>query len=275
MWLAQRSRITYAFVLLVVLSAGCRSTASSPTQEIIVDEALGQVFAGQDACFVLYDAGQQRTTYYNRERCGERFLPASTFKILNSLIALESGVIADENEVIPWDGTPYAVTAWNRDQTLRTAIRDSVVWAYQELARRVGAERMQDYVQAAGYGNADISGNIDSFWLDGALRISADEQIDFLQRLYTDELPFSQRNLDIVKDILILEQTDSYTLRGKTGSVQRAATHTGWFIGYLESGGDVYFFATNFDHENPNGLTAGETAKRITRQILVEMGLLP
>lgn len=278
------------FILLAVLFCGCAetSTVSTPnpttdaptptvatdTPESEINADLSQYFEGFNGAFVLYELNRDQYTRYNPERCAERFLPASTFKILNSLIALETGIIPDEETVIEWDGAEYEIESWNQDHTLRTAIRDSVVWYYQELARRIGSERMQHYVEAAGYGNQDISGNIDSFWLDGGLRISANEQIEFLQRFYQDELPFSARSMGIVKDILVLEETDTYRLSGKTGSTQRVPLHTGWFVGYLETGGDVYFFATNIESTDPDGIANGETARRINRGILEGLGLL-
>jgi len=224
---------------------------------------------------VLYDLNGNRYIRYNPERCAERFLPASTFKIINSLIGLESGVIPDENYVIKWDGTPYDdIPSWNQDHTLKTAIQNSVVWYYQELARRVGKEKMQHYVDLVHYGNQDISGQIDTFWLEGGLRISTDEQVEFLKRLYQGDLPFSQRSLNIVKEILVLEKTASYQLSGKTGSVQRLTPHEGWFMGYLETSGNVYFFAANFESSSPDGFANGDTARKMSRNILQGLGLL-
>jgi beta-lactamase class D len=236
---------------------------------------LGKFFQGNTGAFVLYDLRQNRLIRYAPARCASRFIPASTFKVLNALIGLESGVIPDENYVIPWDGTPYPIPAWNQDNTLKTAVQDSVVWYFQELARRVGQAKMQAYVNAAHYGNQDISGQLDSFWLDGALRISADEQVEFLKRFYQGTLPFSKRSLDIVRSILVLEQTGAYTLSGKTGSAQRVTPHVGWFVGYLETSGNVYFFATNYESPGPDGLENGDTARAITRSILQSLGLLP
>ena len=193
---------------------------------------------------------------------------------MNSLIGLETGVIPDENYVIKWDGTKYDIPSWNQDHTLKTAIQNSVVWYYQELARRVGKEKMQHYVDAANYGNQDLSGQIDTFWLEGGLRISADEQVGFLKRLYQGQLPFSVRSMNIVKGILVLEKTEAYQLSGKTGSAQRIMPHESWFVGYLETKGNVYFFATNFESSSSDGLANGETARQINRNILQDLGLL-
>jgi beta-lactamase class D len=288
MHLPRRIRFIISMILIGIFLNGCTGTesvsVSPPNQPISttvttnelpdVDSELEKYFEGYNAAFVLYDSNNDQYTRFNPERCAERFLPASTFKIMNSLVGLETGVIPDENYVIQWDGTQYNITSWNQDHTLKTAIQNSVVWYYQELARRVGEEKMQSYVASANYGNENISGQIDTFWLDGELRISANEQVDFLRRLYQDELPFSARSTDIVKEILILEKTDSYQLNGKTGSAQRVLPHQGWFVGYLETSENVYFFATNFESVDPDGIANGEIAKRISRSILQELGLL-
>jgi beta-lactamase class D len=230
-------------------------------------------FQGFTGAFVLYDQYSERYIRYQPERCSEQLLPASTFKIMNSLIGLETGVISDENHVIPWDGTKHDIPAWNQDHTLKTAIQDSVVWYYQELARRVGSERMQFYMDAAGYGNRDITGPVDVFWLNGTLRISADEQVEFLKRLYQGDLPFSERSMKIVKEILVLEKTETYQLSGKTGSGQMKAIYTGWFVGYIEEDTKVYFFATNIQGTSSD--VKGLKAKEITLNILQELALLP
>ncbi len=241
----------------------------------MVKPELEKYFQGFKGCFVLYDRNLDQSIRYNPNRCAERFIPASTFKIMNSLIGLETGVIPDENYVIKWDGTHYDVPSWNQDSTLKTAIQNSVVWYYQELARRVGYEKMQYYVDAAHYGNQNISGQIDTFWLEGGLRISADEQVEFLKRLYQGNLPFSQRSINIVKDILVMEKNGSYQLSGKTGSVQRIPPPESWFVGYLETNGDVYYFATNYESSSSDGLASGDTAKQISLDVLRGLGYLP
>ncbi len=271
--------------LLAVLLIGCAAAAPTPDRPAAppptattaatseIKPELGKYFEGLSGTFVLYDLTRNHILRYNPERSAQRFLPASTFKILNSLISLDTGVVPDENTVIKWNGTVYDVPEWNRDHTLRSAIKDSVVWYYQELARRVGAERMRRWVEAANYGNRDISGSIDSFWLDGALRISADEQVEFLKRLYQNDLPFSQRALNIVKDILILDANSVSQLSGKTGTALRVKPSINWFVGYVQHAGNVYFFATNL--ELPEGVSDNTRAKQITLRILRDMELIP
>ncbi len=264
----------YFQILLIILvsTSACIRTAVEPTSEIRSD--LGTFFHGRDSAFVLFDQKANHYIRYNPERCAEGFLPASTFKIMNAMIGLETGVIPDENYVIQWDGTHYQVPEWNRDHTLKSAVQYSVVWYFQELARRVGKENIQHYVDAVGYGNKDISGNLDSFWLDGSLRISADQQVEFLKRLYTGKLPFSERSMTIVKDLIIQEKTDTYTLRGKTGSVVRVDKYQGWFVGWLETKDNVYFFATNLETSNPDGFANGIEAQKISVSILKYLKLI-
>ena len=210
--------------------------------------------AKSEGCFVLYDLKRDRYIRYNSNRCKKRFIPASTFKIFNSLVALETKVIADENTVIAWDGVERSFPVWNQDQNMRTAFTRSAVWFYQDLARRIGKERMTKYIQAAGYGNQDISEKIDSFWLDGNLRISPEEQIKFLVRLYKNDLPFSTSVMNTVKDIMVIERKDTYTLRGKTGWATNVngVKNIGWHVGYLERDNNVYFYALNFENQDPN-----------------------
>jgi beta-lactamase class D len=230
--------------------------------------------ANVEGSFLLYDLKRDAYEAWNVKRAETSYIPASTYKIFNSLVALETGVIKDENEVVKWDGVKREITEWNRDHTMRSAIKYSAVWFYQELARRVGVERMQRYIDLANYGNHDIRGGIDRFWLDGDLRITSRQQIETLVRLHRNELPFSRRSQEIVKDILINEKTDSYVLRAKTGLALGAASAesgVGWWVGYVERGDDVYFFATNI-----NIVRVEDRSARInvTKNILREMKIL-
>jgi beta-lactamase class D len=223
--------------------------------------------------FIFYDLKEDLYIRYNPKRCSKRFIPASTFKILNSLIGLETAVIPDQDYVLRWDGTQYPAPDWNRDHTLKSAIKYSVVWYYQELARRIGYEKMYYYVYKCNYGNKDISGGIDRFWLDGALRISQSEQIELLKKMYKYDLPFSKRNIDIVKDILLNEENGSYRLRAKTGSSFQDGRAIGWYVGYLEQNDNVYFFATNIESDESDQNFRNARIE-ITRQILQRFGLL-
>ena len=244
---------------------------------------LSAFFKGTNGAFVLYDMNNNRYVRYNVKRCRERFSPKSTFKIPNSLIGLETGVIRDAEFVIHWNREKYPPQAnwneepfvhWGKDQTLRSALKYSVLWYYRELALGVGSQQMKKYVRSFDYGNKNISGRVDNFWLNNVLKISADEQVEFLRAFYSGRLPVSKRSTEIVKDILVFEQTPTYKLSAKTGGGPiDEGIYIGWFVGYLEARGNVYFFATNIEGAS----FADVRVKRIelTTQILKALGFLP
>jgi len=244
---------------------------------------LSGFFKGIDGAFVVYDMKNDRYARYNKERCRKRFSPKSTFKIPNSLIGLETGVIRDAEFVIQWDREKYPPQAnwneepfvhWGKDQTLRSALKYSVLWYYRELALRVGEQQMRKIVTAFDYGNADTSDRVDNFWLNNVLKISADEQVEFLKAFYTGRLPVSKRSTEIVKDILVLEKTPTYQLSAKTGGGPiDEGIYIGWFVGYLESNGNVYFFATNI--EGASYVEIRDKRIELTKQILRALGYLP
>ncbi|MBV8858391.1 MAG: class D beta-lactamase [Acidobacteria bacterium] len=284
-----RLRATLLTALLLLAALGCVKTTGAgsaagtpPTQSRTTKTQpdLASYFKPFPAgAFVLYDLKRDRYLRYNEARCRERLSPFSTFKIPNSLIGLETGVISGPEHVIKWDRQKYPphdedtlpFKEWWQDQTLRTAIRHSVVWYYRELATAVGKPRMQEYVHKLRYGNEDVSGPIDGFWLADSLKISADEQVEFLKRFYKEELPVSKRSIKIVKEITTLEETPAYTLHGKTGGGPLAENRfLGWFVGYLETKDDTYFFATQI--EGPTYLSVRDERIALTKRILADLG---
>jgi beta-lactamase class D len=242
---------------------------------------LAPYFRDVKGTFVILDLRRGRTLRHDEARARERFPPFSTFKVPNSLIGLETGVIRDANFEIKWDPRKYPragetanFASWWQDQTLRTAMQRSAVWYYRELASRVGEERMGEYVRRFRYGNEDISGGLTRFWLGSSLKISADEQVEFLRRLVAGELPVSGRSAQIVRDIITLEATPAYKLSGKTGSGPLAEERfLGWLVGYLEAGGETYVFATQI--EGPNFASIRDERLRLTKQILAGLKLIP
>ncbi|MDQ3280528.1 MAG: penicillin-binding transpeptidase domain-containing protein [Acidobacteriota bacterium] len=244
---------------------------------------LAKIFGEHRGAFVMYDLKNDRYTRYDAQRCAQRFSPKSTFKIPNTLIGLESGVIRDANFVIPWDRVrnppqpnwnvePFV--HWPHDQTLRTAFKWSVVWYYQELARRVGRERMQQFLRRFHYGNETIGQDVDQFWLDGSLQISANEQIDFLRRFYARKLPLRRRTFTIACDVMLVESTPEYRLTAKTGGGSiREGVVIGWYVGFVERGGNVYFFATNV--EGPSYMSVRDLRIDVTKQALRALNVLP
>lgn len=211
----------------------------------------------------------------NPQRANQRFPPASSFKIPNALIGLDTGVIPDADHIIKWDGISHEREVNNRDHSLRSAIRYSVVWYFQELARRVGETHMQSSIDALDYGNRDISSGLTRFWLRGSIRISAQEQVAFLRKLHEDTLPVKPRATAIVKDCLILAQGPGWIYRGKTGTysgpVDGIESDLGWFVGWVERDGRAIIFAAN---DGTKGISGPLVRSKVERT-LVELGKLP
>lgn len=231
---------------------------------------LSKHYKGFDGCFVMLDLSKGERVVYNPAGCDERLSPCSTFKIPNTLIGVDCGVLSGPDHLFKWDGVKNKRELHNKDHTLRTAMRDSVVWYYQRVASEVGPERMQAALDRLSYGNRDMSSGLTVFWLEKSLKISANEQVEFLRKLSRNELPFSRRAQDIVRDILTLESTPTQTFRGKTGTggTENAAT-LGWFVGYLERGGDTYVFATNIRaKQDAMGFKAREICAAVLKDLI-------
>lgn len=229
----------FLLTLVVIGNFACTPKQSSETRN---DFKKYYDWYQVEGSFVLFDNKADKYIFYNEPQLREAFIPASTFKICNSLIGLETGVIEDENFVIPWDSIRRR-SGWDKDHTLETAFQTSAIWYYQELARRVGGRQMKYWLEKTGYGNADTSGGIDRFWLTGGLRISPGQQIDFLKKLHDNKLPFSRRTIDIVKKLMIVEDTAGYLMRAKTGWSSQDGKEIGWYVGYIETADNVYYFS--------------------------------
>lgn len=231
---------------------------------------IDSVFArrGYEGCFILLDETEGKFIIYNEKLCARRVSPASTFKIPNSLIGLETGVISGEDHLFKWDGKKRWLDAWNRDHTLASALKHSVVWYYQKIAREVGKKRMQAYLDSIDYGNRKIGGDVDKFWLDGSLKISPAEQVEFLQKMRNYELPFSKENVEIVKKIMLHKSTDDYVVRAKTGT--SLVDTANWFVGFVKKRCRTYFFALQCDFGEDNKLDENDYGEKIfmTREIL-------
>lgn len=224
--------------------------------------------------FVVYNIEADKYIVYNTSLTDSGFTPASTFKICNSLIGIETQVVSDQYVVLPWDSVEYQNPNWNKDTDLKTAFKNSTVWYYQELATRVGDSAMKLWLEELEYGNADISGGITQFWLDGGLRISPMQQVVFLTKLVKNELPLQQFTMDAVKDIMIYDKTGEYTIRGKTGWGFQEGKDIGWFVGFLETNGKTYVFANCVQAENPDSNKFAAARIDIVYQILMDLQLI-
>ena len=223
-----------------------------------------------EGTIVVFDgrAASGGTFAFHLERASTRFSPASTFKIPHALFALDAGIVRDEFQIIPWDGRKRSYEAWNRDQTLRSSMRHSVVWVYETFADAIGKDRERAYMEKIQYGNADTSGN-EPFWVEGDLRISAIEQIKFLRLLYENKLPFDVSAHRLVKDIMISEAGSDWILRAKTGW----SGTIGWWVGWVEKPDGPVFFALNID--TPNRMDDLPKREAITRRILSNIDAIP
>lgn len=211
----------------------------------------------------------QPALVFDRERAAKRLSPASTFKIPHTLFALDAGVVRDEFQVFKWDGVQRSFAGHNSDQDLRSAMRNSAIWVYQQFAKDIGAEKARNYLRRIDYGNADPSVEKGDYWVDGKLAISAHEQIVFLKRLHLNQLPFSVEHQRLVKDLMIVEAGRNWILRAKTGWEGRFA----WWVGWVEWPSGTVFFALNID--TPNRMDDLAKREKITREILVAMDALP
>ncbi len=202
--------------------------------------------------FVVYDVKADYLLMYNEARSHQLFYPASTFKIANSLIGLKTKVVHDEDEVFyHYDGySQFFLKEWEKDASLRSGIKVSHVPAFQELARRIGLQNMQQELNALDYGNREIGNNVENFWLNGPLKISAVQQAYFLSSLAQGSLPYPEDVQENVRSICELEQGDGWILYGKTGLSSAEDPQVGWFVGWVDKKGRLYSFALNMDMGN-------------------------
>ena len=257
-------------VLLAVLVLSGSEAHSLDWEE---NREVGELFRGAviNGTFVLHDATAHTYTGHDKARAEKRFVPVSTFKIPNALIGLTVGAVMSVDEVLPYGGQPHPIKAWEKDMGLREAIRVSNVPIYQELARRIGLERMRESVSSLEYGNKKIGASVDTFWLKGPLAISAIEQTQFLARLAQDALPFPVAHQASVREITQLGRGNNWVLHGKTGWANFPDSGIGWWVGWVQKDRRVYSFALNMDMKD-----ASDAGKRVDlgKACLKALGIL-
>lgn len=260
--------------LIAAATLPARAFAHVAPQRSEIRASLAKRFTddGTEGTFVGYKVEDYLVIASDTERSGEAKLPASTFKIANSLIALETGVVGDpDKDVFTWDGVKRWNEAWNKDHTLRSAIAVSAFPVYQEIARRIGPERMQTFVDLLDYGNRDIGGGIDQFWVSGNLRIDPVQQVDFVDRLRRGTLPVSKRSQDLVRDIMPITKVGDATIHAKTGLTDRDHGSLGWMVGWVEKGEQPTVFALNMDCPEQRHVADRMT---LTQACLTEIGAI-
>lgn len=244
----------------------------SPEKVSLVD--LSAHFGEYQGSFVLYDSEFDTWSIYDMDYATLRTSPDSTYKIYDALFGLEEEIITPKASLLTWDGTDYPFEAWNRNQDLYSAMESSVNWYFQKIDEQLGASTIQNYVEKIGYGNKSIHGNLSSFWMQSTLKISPVEQVELLTDLYNNSFGFHPENIDAVKDSICLF-SDDISFYGKTGTGRIDGEDVnGWFIGFVETGSNTYFFATNIQNNtNATGSNAAEITSSIFSSIFSDLNV--
>jgi beta-lactamase class D len=267
----------YIYLLLIV-SVSISACTRNNVQE---DPSLKQYFDRYqlDGCFGLWNNATNEYTLYNRGRYEDSlYSPASTFKIVNLLIGLETGAIESKRMKLKWDGVTRPIEVWNQDLTLDSAFRFSAVWYFQEVARRVGPQKMKVFIDSLQYGNRDISGPVDSFWLNNKLKIRPDEQLGLMKQVYFEKFSFFNKEwYPTLKQAMLMESTDKYKLYYKTGLTATEQQHPlGWVVGWIEIPGatpKVHFFVLNVEGKTP-GADIAVARLQLLKDLLKQASLI-
>lgn len=268
--MSYKSILGTACLFVVVLLQSCSVNKAD------INNNLKKYFDAKnvDGCFTMLNNQDGSVMVYNMKLDTMRFTPASTFKIPNSLIALETGVAPNDSLVIPWDGVKRWNADWNKNMNMRQAFKVSNVGYYQEIARRIGKDTMQLWLDSIGYGNKNTGNHVDSFWLNNNLKISPDEQLGLMKKLYFDQLPFRKSTMETVRSMMVQEENTLYKLSYKTGwGFDEEKNNIGWIVGWIEENRHVYFFVQLVKSPDPK-LDMINVRKGILQDILKELGFL-
>lgn len=262
----------YFLSLFLFLLIACDFQGNNSTQNLQFKDDIEEIFGKFDikGTILVYDA--KRNVYYsnNFELADQGRLPASTFKIVNSIVALETNVLKDENEVLKYHGEKRAFESWEKDMTVREAFQASCLPCFQEVAKHIGVKRMKSFLNKLQYNNMDVNaGTIDNFWIKGNSHISPLEQINFLERFYTKKLPILNSTYDKMIRIFEKEYAENYRYFGKTGWSDDQGINNGWYVGIVDRGPEVYYFALNVEPIDQNDLSKFLTAReQATQEVL-------
>ncbi len=264
--------VLFGFAPLLSIQAADQNRYYFNAQDSYIEYIdLSDIFKENRGSFVLFDTKKDSWHIYNKDYATTRISPASTFKIYSALFALESGIITPEHSMLSWNGQNYIYDLWNMDQTLESAMQNSVTWYFQTLDEQTGLSSIINYLHKTGYGNQTIEGALSFYWLNSSLKISPIEQVEMLKKLYYNQLDFAPENMEAIKNSIRLYTTEHGSLSGKTGTIEVDGQNTsGWFIGYIEKDKNTYFFATNIQNEM---LASGPIATDLTFSILSELDI--
>lgn len=281
-----KTNISYFLLIIVVFcTISCNQklniTAKS-SNEYFVNSKFKRYFdsCGVEGSIVILDNSKKQFIVSDTTEIRKESLPASTFKIINLLIALETKTIKDENEVVKWVGKTDTIKYGYRpeiyhDMTVKEAFEVSAGWVFIELAKKIGKDNYKKYLAKCNYGNLNLSQKETDFWNFGYFAISTLNQVEFLKKMYDYDLSFSKRNIDIVKKVMVTELNEKYTISAKTGWTRENNINTGWWIGYLETKTNVYFFATRLLQNRKNNRDDfGSCRKEITKKIFKDLKII-
>jgi beta-lactamase class D len=278
----------YVFgILFIALLFSCSTKRkdnhfTSKNDEVLVRQDFKKYFdeCNVEGAIAIYDHKNHTWILSDTVATRKETLPASTFKIINLLIALETKTIASENDIVKWPGSTDTLKYDYRpniyhDITVKEAFEVSAGWAFIELAKKIGKDNYKKYLTLCHYGNINLSQTDPDFWNFGAFGISPINQVEFLKKLYEEKLPFSKRNIDIVKKVMITEQNDDYTIHSKTGWTRENDINTGWWVGYIENKNGAYFFATRLLQDRKlNASNFGNCRKEITKSVFRDLNVI-
>ncbi len=271
-------KLIYVLLLLYTIEATAQVQA---TRTWVVHDTFKPYFdnCGLSGSTIVHELGTEIYHVSDTTAIYYPSLPASTFKIINMLIALETGVIKSENDVVIWDGKTDTTKYGYRpeiyhDMSIKEAFQSSAGWVFIKLAEKIGKHNYLRYLKAANYGNLNLSEKDLDFWNFGEFGISSIQQIDFLEAFYTEKLPFSAKNCQIVKKVMLNEKNNKYTLSAKTGWTRADNTNTGWWVGFVEKENKVFFFATRLlQNRQYKRDDFGQCRKEITYKILKNLSV--
>lgn len=265
-----------SWVLCIISLAQCTSSDAKVYEKILRPD-FQEILDDQSVQGSILIFDKKKNTYYSNDflwaRRGD--LPASTFKIANTIVGLESNVITGKDHIFQWDGSPRRVEAWEKDLNLKDAFQESCVPCYQQVAENIGVERMRHYLDTLQYPGMQFdSSDINLFWLIGNSRITQFEEILFLKDLHEESLPISSHTYHIIKDIFISDQSPEYIMRAKTGWSIDQGRNNGWYVGYVMYKNSPYYFATNIEPKRAADLDPFISGRKIcTYKALQALGI--
>lgn len=260
--------LTALIVIVALIASGCTIEKTIKEKKSLTYFSIDCLsdYGDMDIDFIEYIIDDNEYRVLNNSDIDTRVSPCSTFKIVNSLIALEESIVSENDSYKEWDGKRYYYDSWNQNQTMESAFKNSVVWYYQDIARQIGASSMKSYIEKINYGNMDISGGIDEFWLASSLSISPKEQVDLLRSIFLEDKFFSDKNIKYLEELMFIGEYDGIKLYGKTGSSNEPSI--GWLIGFYEHDGKRIAYATHISSDKSTDKVSGLVAKEITLDIL-------